>query len=725
MHNLVRLLNLEFKRFRGIPVIALIFIMSVPLLYGGIYLDANWDLYGHIDQVNVAIVNKDKPVTYQGQKVDAGSQFETAIKQKDGFNWQFMDAAEAREELRTGKVYMIVTIPENFSENLVAAGEFKPQRATIEFRRDDANGFIAGSLLMQAQSVIQESVNSAVGEAYFTALFGALGQIRDGFQQAADGSAQLADGLTQATNGVSQIDAGLKNTSLPDLSDKLGKLHDALDVLDEGSTQTLTGLSGISGAVAELSGISSSLDVGTKNVEQALGPLRSYINSTLPSLKDNAASLADISANLTGGADGGVVGKVQSSLQTASDLVAKAEANPSLLGDSTFKAELQSALSAASKAQGDISAQLNAQGALTGNIEAQINYDAAKSAVDGADAALSALKGTTEEVAGSLDGIGQSAKTLQDGLGTLQQGKDQLNEVLGDFSTDSLSSIVSGVTTLTDAIARLDEAMPQLEKGANTLASSLNDGAASIPALTESDSARLSEIMSSPVSVKTIVDNDAQTYGRGLAPFFFSIALWVSTVTFFLVLRTFSGRTAASRSTPLRSLLYGFGPFALLGVGAALIMGIGVWLWLGINPVHPWRYLFFLVVVALSFFSLAYWVRLWLGSPQSAVFLVLLILQLPASGGTFPVAMLVPFYRAISVISPMRYSVEGFRVAISGGTNEQYWGAVAVLLGIVVVSMVIAYVVVRRYKVFSMRQLHPPMITSESTGDYAFSVRPR
>ena len=219
--------------------------------------------------------------------------------------------------------------------------------------------------------------------------------------------------------------------------------------------------------------------------------------------------------------------------------------------------------------------------------------------------------------------------------------------------------------------------------------------------------------------------HDAKYYGRGLAPMFFSIALWMATVSMFLVIRTISGRALTGRASFLRTTLFGCGPVAVVAVASAMILGFGVWVLLGLDPVHPWLYLLLLVVASLCFTSLAYALRVLLGSPQTAVFLVALIVQLPACGGTFPVSMLNAFYQGLAVISPMRYSVDAFRVAISGGNPAVYWGSVGVLAGILACATVAIGWLIRRRMIFEMRDIHPPMVTSTSTADYAFSVRPR
>ena len=85
-----RLLRYEFRRFKGRSRIALVFILLIPILYGGIYLHANWDLYGHIDSIKVAVVNHDEPTTFQDKEISGGELFEEALHDNPTFDWQFL-----------------------------------------------------------------------------------------------------------------------------------------------------------------------------------------------------------------------------------------------------------------------------------------------------------------------------------------------------------------------------------------------------------------------------------------------------------------------------------------------------------------------------------------------------------------------------------------------------------------------------------------------------------
>src|SRR5882724_3546405 len=115
----IRLARFEFTRFRTpLQRLALVFVVLVPLLYGGLYLWSNWDPYGKLDQIPVAVVNEDKPVTVNGQEVNAGKLFVDELKKDRIFDWHFVDSAEAARGVHDTDYYFEISVPSDFSRKL-------------------------------------------------------------------------------------------------------------------------------------------------------------------------------------------------------------------------------------------------------------------------------------------------------------------------------------------------------------------------------------------------------------------------------------------------------------------------------------------------------------------------------------------------------------------------------------------------------------------------------
>ena len=165
----------ELHRFKGrLPRLALVFVLLVPLLYGAIYLAANWDPYGRLDRLPVAVVNLDTGTTYDKKQVHAGDDFVESLHTQHNFDYRDVSAAEADRGLREGDYYLAITVPADFSADLVSGQGDDPQRAGILLRRNDANGFVIGSITNSAQNAIARSVDESATASYFDAVFANL-----------------------------------------------------------------------------------------------------------------------------------------------------------------------------------------------------------------------------------------------------------------------------------------------------------------------------------------------------------------------------------------------------------------------------------------------------------------------------------------------------------------------------------------------------------------------
>jgi YhgE/Pip-like protein len=132
----------ELRRLTSsrMAVVALIALMAVPVLYGGLYLWANQDPYGKFGDVPVALVNADTGVaaTDDADAADYGSDVAQELLDGGTFDWQLLSADAAAAALNDGAVDFTVTIPQDFSEALTSVGGDDPHQATILLETNDA-----------------------------------------------------------------------------------------------------------------------------------------------------------------------------------------------------------------------------------------------------------------------------------------------------------------------------------------------------------------------------------------------------------------------------------------------------------------------------------------------------------------------------------------------------------------------------------------------------------
>lgn len=353
-------------------ILALVALICVPILYGGLYLWANQDPYAKFPDVPVALVVDDEgaptPTTgtepATGETVNYGEDVAENLIDGNAFDWQRMTAKEAAEALRTGTVDFTVTIPVDFSAALTSAAGDDPHQARIELETNDANNYLASSMGTQAVEKIRSSVAEMVGSEAAERLLTGLSDVRDnlvtatdgatqlvdgadtaasgsstladGTAQLADGTAKLAAGAQTLANGAQQVSAG--NRQLADVADRAGAaVQQAADALpqvrtDIANTLTEQGLTPeeVDQALAKLDPLGARLQEGNTQVQGAVGKV--------DQLATGAASLASGASDLASGA-----GTVATGASAANDGAAKLRDGLSTLASGT--AELRDGLS--------------------------------------------------------------------------------------------------------------------------------------------------------------------------------------------------------------------------------------------------------------------------------------------------------------------------------------------------------------------------------------------
>ncbi|WP_228255114.1 YhgE/Pip domain-containing protein [Ornithinimicrobium avium] len=740
-----RLGRYELRRFRGpLPKLALIFVLLVPLLYSAIYLSANWDPYGRLDRLPVAIVDLDRPATVDGpdgeeRTVHAGPDLVDRLMEDQAFDWRATDAEEADEGLADGRYFMTMTIPASFSGDLVSGATLDPERAEIYLRRDDANGFVVGSITSKAQDSVALAVDQAAVDAYFSAVFANLDTIRSGMADARDGASRLADGASAAHDGAGQLAGGADDArtgadaladgaeeasaGASELASGAGQVSDGAVTARDGAQQLDAGLGQLLAGSSSLAEGADQVAAGTSQLSGKVVPVLDVVLEELPAVQDSARTITSDVAALTE-AVSGASGSVSTDLASlATDLDQIQQDHPELADDPTWQRLVGTVGTASGRAEDvagtaatvagtavDIDAAVQSTGDLTTRVQ-QARDD------------LTALDEGAHQVATGAhslhDGVADARKgsaTLYAGLGTLADGASQVADGATALDT-GVSRLADGAHQLDDGLGELatgahdlDDGLARVDDGAAELADGLADGVERLPVLTQDEQDRAAQVLSSPADVRMTVDHPATYYGRGLAPMFFAIALWVFGISVFLVVRPVAGRLLAGRAHPLRLSLTAWYPVAAIAVAGGLIMVGVVWATLGLAPVRPLSLLALTVFGALCFSSIAHLLRTALGTVASAITLVWLVLQLPTSGGTYPAELLPPFLGAIAPAMPMTYLIDAFRVVISGGETARLVTDVVVLVVITVTAVALCGFVVLRRQRFAMKDLHPPLV---------------
>lgn len=382
-----------------------------------------------------------------------------------------------------------------------------------------------------------------------------------------------------------------------------------------------------------------------------------------------------------------------------------------------------------------------------------------KDAADGA----SALHAGAKKLSGGLSTLGSGAEKLDDGAGQVAGGTQELADAadaaraearrVRSRSRSSVDALVAGhpelkddpavarlrassastASELDDVVRRIDtlnagahrvasgvkelgagiddahDGARKLSSGANTLASQLRKGYRQIPSPSASERSRDADVLANPVTVKSSNLHPAGVYGRGVAPFFLSIGLWVFGLVAYILLRPVGGEALAS-TLPSRTVAAGaWLPAALVGAGAATVMFGVMELLLGLDADEPLALLGLLWLTVLTFTAIVHALRLALGAAGEVVVLILLVLQLGGAGGLYPLEIAPGFFDLVHPILPMTYTIDAFRHAISGGEPGFLIRDLIVTACFLLGALAVATWAVARQRAWTIDRLRPEL----------------
>jgi putative membrane protein len=228
-----------------------------------------------------------------------------------------------------------------------------------------------------------------------------------------------------------------------------------------------------------------------------------------------------------------------------------------------------------------------------------------------------------------------------------------------------------------------------------------------VPNPDDAQKSNLSRVMADPVAVSNVSQAKADSYGAGLAPFFLTLALWIGIFMLVQAMRPITQRALASNAPSWKIALGGWLPFLAVSVVQATLLTLVVNLALGLNPAHPVLTWLFMLAAAMAFSAIIQGVVALLGSPGKLVVLILLVLQLVSSGGTFPWQTTPQPLHVIHEILPMGYVVTGMRHLIYGADLSMIVPTVAGLLGYTLLGTVLSTLAVRKNKYWTLKTLKP------------------
>ena len=665
-----KMLQAEWRHLfnNKILLISMAVISFIPILYSGFFLGSIWDPYGQTKNLPVAFVNEDKGASLNGKSLNVGESVEKKLKDNHDLGWEFVSKQQADEGVNNGHFYAVVTIPSDFSQKVSSITESEPQQAVINFTTTPAKNYIGSLVSNQAAAKVKSSVSEQITQAYAKGILENLDKLGIGLDTAANGASTLHDGLGRLQSGTQTYVGGVKQLAVNQQS-----LTGGLAQLSDGSRKLQAGLGQLSNNLPTESQLSQLSD-GMKQLQSGINQLNASVSNPSPALvaqqnkvKTDAQTLAE------------------TMLASRSDLLAAggtlqtlgAQAAASGSDSTTISLPQISNISRALTKTQIISAQMETLRedlqALTQQLLAQQTQ---------LQAGVSALNNGVNQLTPNAITAFNGYNSVRFANNQLLAGSASLANGLSEAKSGS-QKLANGASLLESRSGALIDGTSQLTSGADTLANKLADASNRIKI--QRTGATTQQQIANPVKSEMIEKGNVPNYGYALSPYVLSLSLFVGAIVLnviYPIRKTFSEQESAIRWWLSKASVAGVAAF----MQATILMLVMVF-FLGLTPEHPAHFIGAIYLTSFAYMSIVSLLVIVLDNPGRFLAMVLLVLQLGSSEGTFPIQTANGFFQAINPLVPMTYSIRALRQAISGGLdNAFYGGSMWVLAGFLLVA---------------------------------------
>lgn len=694
-----------FKRDIGrlskniVALIVVIGVCIIPSLYAWFNIAANKDPYGNTANIKIAVANNDVGTENDMLgNLDVGGQIVDTLKENDSLGWVFVSEDKAISGVKSGEYYAAIVIPDNFSESMVSFLSGKIEQPEFDYYLNEKKNAIAPKITDTGANTIQQQVNTE-------------------FVSAAAGT--VADILNGSVSGIGTKLDDVQNdisTKISTVSDNLKEYEKALDSFNKtvDSSNKLIEKSKKSMAIVKSdanSGVNS-IKNGTDSLTLVRNDIADFANDLGAGISKAQNSLAKV--NTKSGINLGKIssktesihGQFQEMITSVESIIDKNSEMLTTLKEINKKYPSDSLT--------NLINELDSQNSKYKTILQKLGTGS-DSINDATTTSVKAVESISKIIEKNTKDIHSSKVTVENGIMT------GLNTSLDTFSNiqGTLSGILKGVGPATDNVVTL---MDQLENSLDSAKKALSSTGSSIKKvqerldkanvdisvvktskiyeklkdMTNLDSDKVASFMSSPVKLKTETFYSVENYGTAMTPFYTNLAIWVGGIVLIAIFKMEVDKSKKIKNfTPTQAYFGRWMLFILVGFVQALIICLGDIFILKIKCQHPVLFVVAGLVAAFVYVNLIYALSLTFKHIGKAVSVILVILQIPGSAGTYPIEMTPGFFQAIHPLLPFTYGINAMREAIAGTYGHYYVKNLVILLIYVPIALFIGLVLRR------------------------------
>ena len=684
-------------------VLALIIIIGLcilPSLYAWFNIYSNWDPYANTGNIKIAAYSEDEGYTGEdGTVQNMGGKILDNLKENTAIGWTMVNSGEeAIEGVKSGDYYAAVVIEKDFSYkmfNMFAEGFANPG---ITYYENEKKNAVATKITDTAVSTLQQSIDAQFVDVVIRTVFEQTNNV-SGEIETNNKIKEFTDKLTAVNNNLITYETTIESliSANKELTTSVGKAQDEIDSL---KGQVDTGIDDVTGVQNGISTTRTSLSDFNAKVKESVAQIESSLDKVVSELEnttvtDDVRKMAD------------------DMIQTMKDVnTLKKEAlklEAAIKGiklPSDYDKETQDALNAIGSVIGnadDIREVINGLGItdaadkVTSWIEAELAKktdsveDAVRTCKDYASnmrnmftnslmPQIDGILANTEQILATVNTLLESINTTLENTGTIFDG---MVSTIGSTnqSLEQMQVIIQGVSEKLKSVTELfngtteDERVQALRK------------------LMSGDPDTYGEFFSEPVKIDTVEVYPIANYGSAMTPFYTVLALWVGALLLTALVKV-KAEPKNLQGVKLHQLYFGrYLLFFVLGQIQALVVVLGDIYLLHCQILDKGLFWFTASLTSFVFTLLVYSLTLSFGDIGKAVAVVIMVIQIAGSGGTFPIELLPSVYRNIYIFFPFPYAINAMRETIGGMYGNMYVKSLLQLMIFAVAALVLGLVI--------------------------------
>ncbi len=724
MKNIWKIFTGDLKKLVKQPfaLIIIIGLCVIPSLYAWFNIFANWDPYANTGGIPVAVVSLDQDYTLKdGTVVNMGESVLESLRSNTSVKWIFLDTEEeAKEGVEAGTYYAAIVITDKFTYSMynVFSDDFE-NPALIYYQNQKSNAIatkitdtVAGTLqntinetfIKVAATTVFEEGNSVSdqmqGDSYVEELTSKLEELNDNLKEYSamidsfqDGNARLEAAITHVNYEIPVMQKKLDNTtsSLNQSSQNLSSTRDTLgnfsNNIDTSMSNINNSLENIKKALDEskLADDTAQMTRDLNRVARDTNTLNGEVNTLLAALiqqrlesvSDGNAVNGDTGGDNTGSNIGGNIGGIaaDAAIEALKAMQKELDLMNTVVGSVLESTEEQ----AAEKAKANVNNAMNNM----------------KSAIDSCETSVSNMQSIYKN-----NLVPQMQKVLTNMSDSLNQVTNLVNTLSN--TVKNVGIVMEGVS---DTVAGTGESLSQIKGVVDNISGKITDLTEKLDGASEEemvdilvrflggDPDSLGAYFASPVTMETVAMYPVATYGSAMTPFYSTLAIWVGS-TILVALVKVKASPKGLKNVQSYQLYFGrYLLFLLLAqIQAAIIVAGDLWL-LKVNIVEPGLFFLAASFTATAFSLLIYSLTLAFGDVGKAVCVIVMVLQIAGSSGTFPIELLPDTYQKIYIFFPFPYAIKAMREALAGMYGTAYMEALAKLILFMIEGLLIGLVI--------------------------------